>query len=199
MNPFQMAIVPVGKIDPEDLEAVVVRAAKALRQPLELRGGLPVPRASEDPVRGQHRAAILMKRLRTSMLQIGPGRIIGSDDADAKAPLKPDAFIFVTDVDLFTAQTDGVFAALNAAEGLGVVSIRRLREAFYRRKADSGKLRSRLTKELLRVAARLQGLKACDDAACPLSASRSVADIDAKAEQYCRTCSQRLFEGKVRI
>lgn len=199
MSTLHIAVVPVGKVDREELAAAIGRAAKVLRQPIELRGSLPVPRVSEDPVRGQHRAATLMKRLRTSVLQLGPGELIGASESDAKPPLRPDAYLFVTDVDLFTAKTDGVLAALNSSEGLAVISLRRLREAFYRRKADPGKLRSRLTRELLRMSGRLQGLKECTDSTCSLASSRSVADVDSKAEQFCRSCSQWLFEGKVQI
>jgi predicted Zn-dependent protease len=199
VSTFHIAVVPVGKVDRDETAAAIGRAAKILRQPMELRGSLPVPRVSEDPVRGQHRAATLMKQLRTSVLQLGPGELIGASEADARLPLRPDAYLFVTDVDLFTAKTDGVFAALNSAEGLAVISLRRLREAFYRRKADPGKLRARLSRELLRMAGRLRGLKECTDSTCTLAPSRSVADVDSKAEQFCRNCSQWLFEGKVRI
>ena len=177
----------------------MARAAKALRQPLELRDGLGVPRGIEDTERGQFRAAALMSRLAIEVAKLSPGKLVGGEDPEAKTPLRPDAFIFFTDVDLFTANSDGVFAALLTAKGLGIVSMRRLREAFYRRPADHAKLRSRLTKEIIRIAARLSGMAQCSTPACVLSASAMLADLDAKEEKLCRDCSQTMFQGTVKI
>jgi predicted Zn-dependent protease len=160
---------------------------------------LAIPPGVEDRERGQFRAATLMSRLRAAVPQIGPGRMVGADDPEAKPPPKPDAFLFVTDVDLFTAKTDGVFAALVRREHTGLVSVRRLRESFYRRRADHGRQRARLVKELLRVAGRLIGLPECSDPQCVMSASKFLPDIDTKTENYCRACSQRLFEGRIQV
>jgi predicted Zn-dependent protease len=199
MTGFHIAVVPVGKIDAEELEAAMVRASRALRQPMELRGSLPVPSATEDSERGQHRAMSLMTTLLGGIPRLGPGKMIGSDDPAAKPPPKPEAFIFVTDVDLYTAKTDGVFAALISSKKVAVVSVRRMREAFFRRKADHVKQRARLVKEMLRMAGRLQGLKECASPDCVLAPSKVVPDVDSKGELYCRNCSQALFEGKIQI
>jgi len=196
---FHIAVVSAGKIDAAELEAALVRVAKVLRQPVELRDSLPVPPGVEDRERGQFRAATLMSRLRSATPQLDPGKLVGSETPDAKPPAKPDAFLFVTDVDLFTARTDGVFAALMRTEGTGLVSVRRLREAFYRRKADPVRQRSRLVKELLRITGRLQGVKECSDARCVLAPSKFLPDIDTKEETFCRACSQLLFEGTIQV
>lgn len=199
MSEFHIALVPVGKISEEELKGVAARAVKQLRSPIEVRGPVPVPRASEDPQRGQHRAVTLLGLLRTAALQTRPGTLVGSDDPAAKPPTRPNGLIFVTDVDLFTAQTDGVFAALNTQHGLAVISVRRLREAFYRRPADPPRHRARLTKETLRMAGRLRGVQECTDPQCALSPSKSVPDLDTKNEGWCRACAQRLFEGKIKV
>ena len=199
MSTHHISVLPVGKVDAEEVEAALLRAAKAIRQPIELRGSLPLPSGTEDTERGQHRAMAVMNELHGGIPRVGPGRLIGADDDSAKPPALPDAFIFVTDVDLFTAKTDGVFAALTSARGLALVSVRRLRESFYRRKADPNKQRARLVKELLRMAGRLRGLKECPQPDCVLAPSKAVADIDSKSEMYCRSCSQTMFEGKISI
>ena len=197
MSEFHVAVVPVGKIDPQEIEACLSRVAKGLRRPIELRAALPVPPGVEDRERGQFRAATLMSRLRATVPQLSPGTLIGSEDTDARAPAKPSAYLFVTDVDLFTAKTDGVFAALLRGNGIGVISVRRLREAFYRRRAEPGKQRTRLVKEILRVAGRLQDASECSHPECVLAPSRSIPDLDSKSETYCRSCSQLLFQGRV--
>lgn len=199
MGVFLVALVPVGKIDIAEVEAAASRAARTLRQPLELREALPVPHASEDVGRGQHRAAVMLSQLKEGASKLRPGRLIGAEAAAAGRPPRPDAFLFITDVDLYTAQTEGVLGAVNASSRCAVVSLRRLREVFYRRKADPMKQRARLLKELLRMSARVQGLVECADPLCVVSPSKRVTDIDAKGEQYCRVCAQRLFQGTVHI
>jgi predicted Zn-dependent protease len=79
------------------------------------------------------------------------------------------------------------------------VSLRRLREAFYRRPADAGKQRARLVKEIVRVVARLRAMPACRSPQCVLSPSEMLADVDIKEEKLCRACSQRLFQGTIRL
>jgi archaemetzincin len=196
---FHVATVPIGRIDVAELESALSRAAKVWRRPLELREALPIPHGSEDPERGQHRAATLLSRLRTEVEKLRPGKLVGAGDPQTQAPFRPDAFVFVTDVDLFTAKTEGAFGALITRKQCGVTSIRRLREAFYRRKADPVRQRARVVKEILRMAGRLAGLAECPDPACVLAPSRSVPDIDAKEERFCKSCETRLFEGRVEI
>jgi predicted Zn-dependent protease len=194
-----VALVPVGRIDIEELEAAVARVARVVRQPLELRGPLPLPHESEDAGRGQHRAAVLIERLVARSVMERAGRLIGSDDAAARPPVRPAAFIFVTDVDLYTAKTAGVLAALSTALGGAVVSVRRQREAFYRRKADPTRQRLRLAKELLRMWGRLKGAGECANPTCALAPTRGVPDLDSKSEQFCRDCAAHLFEGRLRL
>jgi len=194
---IHLAVAPVGRVETEDLEAALARAARALHRPLELREPLPVPHGAEDVARGQHRAAAFIARLVAEAPKLRPGRLVGADDPGARPPLQPEAWLFFTDVDLFTARTEGVIAALLPAERAAVLSVRRLREAFYRRRADPVRQRARVLKELLRLYGRLAGLPECPDPQCAVAASRGTPDIDTKQERYCRGCEQRLLEGKL--
>jgi len=196
---YHLAIVPVGRVDVEELQAAVARAAKVLHRPVEVREALPVPRGAEDTERGQHRAADVLKRLGTEVLKLKQGVLVGGDDPDQKPPFQVDGFLFVTDVDLYTARTDGVMAALISKLDCALVSVRRQRESFYKRKANPTKQRSRLVKELLRMAGRLRGMKECADPECVLSPSRSVHDLDTKEERFCRGCETQIFEGKLQL
>lgn len=199
MTGFHLAVVPIGRLGVEELEVAMGRAAKVLRQPLELREALPVPRGTEDPERGQHRAASMMKYLGLEVLKLKPGRLVGASDPEAKTPFSPDGYLFLTDVDLYTANTEGVFGALISAKHWSLISVRRLREAFYRRKADPVRQRARLSKEILRMTGRIAGLSECQDPTCVLAPSRHLLDIDAKEERFCRVCEQKFFEGRMQI
>ena len=46
---------------------------------------------------------------------------------------------------------------------------------------------------------RLAALPECTNPECALAPSKSIADLDAKVESYCRPCTQRLFEGTIRV
>lgn len=200
MAESRVVVIPTQKLEGAELEAVVSRAVKILRDPLELRDPLPIPQGAEDVGRGQFRASNLMVRLNAMVPQLSPGKLIGPEGTErAKPQLEPDGHLFVTDVDLFTEKSDGVFAAMLPRKKLGVISVRRLRESFYRRKADPGKQRSRQVKEIVRIVARLRGMPQCASPACVLAPSRMLADLDLKEERLCRDCSQRFFTGSVRI
>jgi len=200
VSEFHVSVIPVGKVQSAELEAALSRVAKSVRAPLELRASLPLPQGVEESERGQFRASQMMQRLRTMVPQLGPGKLVGNEGSgDVKPPLRSDAFIFVTDADLYTANSDAVFSALMSSRGLAVTSVRRLREAFYRRKADPVKQRTRLVKELMRMVGRLRGAPACPTPQCALAASKMFADLDLKEERFCRPCADRLFEGTIHI
>ena len=83
MAEFNGIVIPTTKVDSGELEAVITRAAKVLREPLELRDALPVPQGVEDTGRGQFRAASLMTRLKSMVPQLGPGKLIGAGETTA--------------------------------------------------------------------------------------------------------------------
>jgi predicted Zn-dependent protease len=194
-----VAVVPVGKVPAEEVEAALVRAGRVLRRTIELKAALPLPQGVEERERGQFRAGVLMARLRSTFSQLGPGRMVGEGATQDKPAVRPDAIVFVTDADLFTANSDSVFAAILASQRLGIASLRRMREAFYRRPADPGKQRARLAKELIRMIARLSGAPECSTIDCVLAPTNMLADLDLKQEKLCRACSQRMFQGTVRL
>ena len=181
---LRIAIVPVGRIDPVEVEAAAARISKILNKVVDLRPPATAPRAGDDPARGQHLAGPFLADLRGQL---------------ARAGLAADPTLFVTDVDLYKPGTDGAFGDVDAAAHVAVVSVRRLREAFYRRKADPVKARARLVKLALYALGRARGLPECGDAGCALSATTSLADIDMKPEKYCASCWRRMTTGAFRI
>ncbi|HJQ99533.1 MAG TPA: archaemetzincin [Candidatus Polarisedimenticolaceae bacterium] len=180
----RVVIIPVGKIDPAEVEAVAARVAKVLNHAVETRAAIPVPKAGDDPARGQHLAAPFLAALKATLPKGGPA---------------PDAAVFVTDVDLYRPQTDGVFGEIDAPGKAAVLSVRRLREAFYKRKADPAKQRSRLVKMILFALGRIRGLTDCRDPHCAMAAMTSLADVDGRGERYCASCWKYFSTGAFRI
>ena len=181
---LRIAIVPVGRIDPVDVEAAAARIAKVLNTAVDSRPPTPVPKAGDDHARGQHLSGPFLAELRGSLARSGAAA---------------DATLFVTDVDLYKPGTDGVFGDIDAASRVAVVSVRRLREAFYKRKADPVKARARLVKLALYALGRACGLPECREAGCALFTTTALADVDSKREQYCAACWRRMTTGAHRI
>ncbi len=202
---LRIAIVPVGKVDASEVEAAAVRIAKVLNKAVALRQTTPVPKAGDDPARGQHVAGPFLAELRGQLPRLAVAKTVGGaaapDPAGAPAAAGEvaGATLFVTDVDLYKPNTDGVFGDIDAAAHVAVISVRRLREAFYKRKVDPVKARARLVKLALYVLGRARGLPECSDRACALFTTSSLPDIDMKPEKYCASCWRRMTTGAYRI
>ena len=203
---LRIAIVPVGRMDASEVEAAAVRLAKILNKPVTVTQPAPVPKAGDDAARGQHLAGPFLAELKGRMSGLPVAKVVGTAAAPAAAPAPAvapatpaDATLFVTDVDLYKPQTDGVFGDIDSASHVAVVSVRRLREAFYKRKADPAKARARLVKLGLYALGRARGLPDCRDAGCALLSTASLADIDMKPEKYCASCWRRMTTGAYRI
>ncbi len=199
----RVTVVPVGKVDPAEIEAALVRVAKALGGPVELREAVPLPKATENVERAQHDARALMVQLRSKLATLRAVKVVGgAAPTAAGAPVtlaQPEAAVFVTDADLFAPQTEAVLADASGPLKTALVSVRRLREAFYRRKADPQLQRARLAKEILRGIGRARGLKECNDPSCAMSPTQTLHDVDRKGERFCATCLRRLTTGVVRV
>jgi len=199
---LRIAIVPVGRMDPLEVEAAAARIAKILNTAVILRQPAPVPKAGDDPARGQHVAGPFLSELRGQLARLAIAKTVGVAPASEPAgatSAAADATLFVTDVDLYKPQTDGVFGDIDAAGHVALVSVRRLREAFYRRKADPVKARARLVKLALYALGRARGLPDCRDGGCALLTTTSLPDIDMKPEKYCAPCWRRMTTGAYRI
>jgi predicted Zn-dependent protease len=197
---LKIAVVPVGRVDADEVEAACRELSKVLHRPIELREAAPLPRGTEDSARGQHRAGPLLAELRSALPRLAVRKLVGG--ATAASPVatpSPDAVLFVTDVDLFTPTTESVLHELDSARRAALLSVRRLREAFYRRKADPPRQKGRLVKQMLYAVGRLQGLPECSDSSCALAPTLSLVDLDRKAEKFCAPCWRRLSAGIVRI
>lgn len=200
MSELKVVVVTVGRMDVDEVEAAANRISKIIRRPIELREPVPVPRESEDTTRNQHRAKTILDHLRRSMVRAKVSKLVGATASGAPvATTNPDATLFVTDVDLFTATKEGVFGHLDPAHKAGVLSVRRLREAFYRRKADPSRQRARLVKQMLRAIGITRDLPDCSDPTCVMSAAQVVADVDRKQERFCGACARRMATGAFSI
>jgi archaemetzincin len=188
---LRVVILPVGRVEPAEVEAVAGRLAKVFHHEIETRAALPAPKEGHDPTRGQHLAGPFLAALRGALPRAAPVKPAASG--------APDVAVFVTDVDLYRPQTEGVLGEIDPPGRAAVISVRRLREAFYKRKADPVRQRARLTKMALYAIGRIRGLPDCRDVQCAMATMTALADLDARGEKYCAACWRRLSTGAFRI
>jgi archaemetzincin len=98
----------------------------------------------------------------------------------------------VTSRDLFIPVLTFVFGQAQLNGRVGVVSLARLRQEFYGLPPDSGVFLERARKEALHETGHLFGLVHCNDAACAMSLSTGVRQIDRKDAAFCRSCAGRI-------
>ena len=198
MAVVQLSVVPTGRIDPAEVEAALHLVAKALKSPVEFREAVPLPRGTEDVARGQYKAAALLTALRLAGVRAGKVADVGEDDSRVEGTGRP-CLVLVTDVDMFTPDTEFVFSLAAVASRAALVSVKRMREAFYRRKSDPDKQKARLAKEILRCAGQSVGLPECGDPRCGHASTRNLQDIDTKKIRLCAPCWRWLSTGTMSI
>ena len=98
----------------------------------------------------------------------------------------------VTGRDLFIPVLTFVFGQAQLNGRVGVVSLARLRQEFYGLPPDPAVFHQRARKEALHETGHMFGLVHCADAACAMSLSTGVRQIDRKEASFCRPCAGRL-------
>jgi predicted Zn-dependent protease len=200
VSELKVALAPVGRMDAAEVEEAAARVSKALAKPVEFRGPLPHPKSAEDLSRGQYKAPAILAEARAAIPLLKTLKIVGGTAGATAVPIaRPDAIVLVTDLDLYSPGTVSVMLEVDAPRRLALISVRRLREAFYRRKPDPAKQRARLVKEVLRAIGKIHGLSDCGDPGCALAPTQAMADVDRKGERYCAACWKRLSTGAMRI
>ena len=150
------------------VEHVRLHARRALGLRAEILAPQPLPRHAFDARRRQHRSAPLLEWLAAAVPE---GRVLG-----------------MTDVDLFIPVLTFVFGEAQLGGRAALVSTARLREG------DARLLTERLAKEAVHELGHALGLVHCPDAACAMSRSATLRDVDRKGNLLCRDCGTRRLE-----
>lgn len=172
---MRIDVVPVGDTSDDAVESARAALSTHIDASVVTRPPVPVPDAAHDATSNQYNA----ERLIDTAVSAGEG----------------DANLALTPVDIFYKQRNYVFG-LAYLDGSGcVVSTHRLKTS-----SDGGTptgrdaMRDRIRKEVLHEVGHTMGLQHCDDGACVMSFSPTVAEVDAKRERPCPDCS---LDGRV--
>jgi archaemetzincin len=171
MRRLYVATTPTA--DPDAVEAIRESLEAAFELPLAALD-LPEIDFAYDAGRNQYASSAVLESL---------SRAVPADAAKLLA---------VTGRDLFIPVLTFVFGQAQLNGRVGLVSLARLRQEFYGLPPDPAVLLWRARKEALHEAGHMFGLVHCADAACAMSLSTGVRQIDRKEAAFSRPCADRL-------
>jgi len=161
----EVTLLPIQPIDHLALEQI----AEELRSRdvgVKLERPILRPRGSYDARRRQFRAEVLLERVALS----GARPVLG-----------------VTDNDCYAGKLNFVFGMADVGGGTALVSLCRLRAGV-----TASIFLARAMKEIMHELGHARGLGHCANSRCVMHFSNSLAETDAKEEQLCAVCVQRL-------
>ena len=161
---MKIAILPVGPVPADLLRKVAAGLREGGLEP-ELLAAVPIPPATLDDRRAQHRAEAILNFVVVQR----PGDVVA-----------------ITTADLFTEGLNFVFGLANAGVAGALVSIHRLAAADRERFAD------RVVKECLHEIGHTRGLAHGENATCVMHFSNSLEEVDAKGRAFCENCKRDL-------
>lgn len=97
-------------------------------------------------------------------------------------------FLVLTDVDLFQAGANFVFAVASNEQATGLMSVLRFTAAFNDEPPQRERLNARLLKQALSSTGFALGVARCTDPLCARSYPSSLAEHDAKSARLCAAC-----------
>ena len=171
-----IAVASIGPPDDEVLASVEGAVAAAFGRAVTRLSPLPEPAGALDAARGQWSAPEMLKTLL------------------ATRPPAAERILGVTGRDLFIPVLSFVFGQAQMDGPTAVISLARLSQAFSGLPEDRPLLLARARKEALHELGHTFGLVHCPDAACPMSLSTGVVQVDRKGEAFCASCAALVKE-----
>src|SRR5437867_3901569 len=199
-DPAPVTLVPLGTVDLAELEAVAKRVSRILGLGVEVGKPLPLPAGHFDAARSQSSARKVVTAVppvvvppprpapgaapaavTTSAASLPPIESWGSrvhgpatpSGTGAPKPAPPPIRVGVTDTDLYSDKRDFDFVFAEPASRRAVVSSRRLKEAFWKRKSDPPRQQTRLVREIVGAVALAAGAAPCENPDCAASSAKS--------------------------
>jgi archaemetzincin len=163
--PFTLYLVPVGDEDEEVMEHLE-RELADLGITIIREERIPAPADAYDRRRDQYQARLFL-------------RLLGAYDGDR--------MLGVTDRDLYMAGLRFVFGQAEAPGRAAVISMNRLKWGV-----NVDGFMERCVKEATHELGHTFGLGHCEDQACVMHFSVSLADTDKKSRRYCKPCQEEL-------
>lgn len=184
-----IALVPIA-IDEEDEKTIfsplVSHLASIFNASITIIFTDPLPLDTSHPSFDKHRnqwnSDKLLHWLTTTILNniksYGPRRII----------------LGICNFDAYSSGLNFVFGQASLTVGVGIIYLPRLRQEFYRLRADRSVFIERVLKEATHELGHAFGLDHCPKRSCVMHFSNSLADTDRKAKDFCDMCRNKLHQ-----
>jgi archaemetzincin len=166
----------VGNADPEVLATIEVCFARQFAFEIRRAKQFPDPDYAYDVKAEQYSSTLIVKELVRNC--------------------PPDAvrFFAITERDLFIPMLTFVFGQAQLGGPVGLVSLARLRQEFYRLPPNRALLVARSTKEALHEMGHTFGLVHCPDRECTMSLAINIQQLDRKGTAFCDSCGVGIRE-----
>ena len=172
-----VVVVPVGDLNPEDLE-YLKEELRAKFGDCTVANRIGIPFRAYNPQRGQYMSGILLQRLSDLYPDVSNStRILG-----------------VAEEDLYSPGLNFIFGQAQLRGKCAVISVKRLDPVFYGIPTDRSIFRYRLLKEAVHELGHTLGLEHCSNSRCVMHFSNSIRDTDIKGDWLCKRCLSRFRE-----
>jgi archaemetzincin len=175
----RILLIPLGPVDPPVIRFISHTLAERLPMAADAVSRESLPPRAFDAVRNQYNSSL----------------ILDCQGARSRPDSNPDFRVLVTDADLYAEGFGFVLGQADPTGRTAVISLARLREEFYCRRANQSKLELRAAKEALHELGHLFGLGHCPNPGCVMFFSNNLADTDRKPADFCATCRRALPAG----
>jgi archaemetzincin len=171
---MKIGILQVGQVAPEVLDGLQKGLAKdfpdttatVIKEPLS------VPQSAFDKKRNQYNSTLILNEVRVYA---------------AKNP-SFHRVLAVVDVDIFTSGLNYVFGEAYTLGNAALISLWRLKPAFYKDKPDMALYVLRVLKEATHELGHTLGVKHCMRSLCVMHFSNSIFETDKKQSLLCDEC-----------
>ena len=168
-----IALVPLGNVDKECLEALRPPLEEIFGQRTRIGDQKELPKESWNRDRNQHLASLLLALL-------------------PPLPHPADRVLGVVDVDIFAPRLNFVFGQADITGARALISLQRLRQEFYGLPRDENLFRQRALKEAVHELGHTYRLGHCSNRVCVMHFSNSLPDTDLKDWRFCSICQEKV-------
>jgi len=170
----KICLVPFGRTDPKSVEALRIPIEKRFGVDVAVEKPRPVPRDAYNASREQYLSTAFLNALRR------------------KYPKNALRALGVADVDLYVPRLNFVFGEAEMPGRVAVISLTRLRPAYYGQPENEQIFVARTVKEAVHELGHTFNLRHCADSRCVMFFSNSLRDTDRKSADFCTICAGKL-------
>jgi len=170
---MSIVLVAVGEIDRNVMDRLKNDLGRVFNQRVSVGKGMPEPDYAFDQKRKQYLSTAILRAIVKQEEYAPFEKILG-----------------IVDHDLFVPELNFVFG--EASPKAAVISLTRLRQAFYRLPQDQDLFHRRVLTEAVHELGHAYGLGHCGNSRCVMSFSNSLSDTDRKGPEFCPKCIKHL-------